>query len=90
MLRRNYLWLAAVIAIVAVTLVFVAPSVDLEPTALRAWQAACAVFVAMALISRAVAALASPTVFLNVEFPFFLLRNTPLQKSSENTCVLLC
>lgn len=47
MLRKQYTWLA-IIAIIAVLIIFIAPSVDLAPTALRAWGTACAVFFAIA------------------------------------------
>ncbi|MGH9514431.1 MAG: hypothetical protein ACRD3P_02000 [Terriglobales bacterium] len=55
MLRNKYAWLA-VIAIIVVAIVFIAPSVDLQPTALRAWQAACAVFVGIAITLHTIAA----------------------------------
>jgi len=55
MLRKRHAWLA-VMVIITIAVVLIAPSVDLQPTALRAWQAACAFFIAMAATLHVLAA----------------------------------
>lgn len=88
MLHRRYTWLV-VIAIIAVAVVFVAPSVDLQPTALRAWQAACAMFVAIAMTVH------TPASYDPRTQPFFTKVSSRWRKhgpvvSPHLTCILLC
>ena len=88
LLRKPQFWLV-VIALLAVAVVFIAPSVDLQPTALRSWQAACAIFLAMAVGSRV----------LSGYFPLRTSRSAARVRSSSSlsdpsaspfSCVLLC
>ena len=87
MLRKRYTWLA-VIVIVAIAIVLIAPSVDLAPTALRAWQAACAIFLGMAAMLHVAAERAGqpPQLFSAIHpMPLMLSRTT-----GTLSCVLLC
>jgi hypothetical protein len=61
MMRKPRTWLVLVV-LVAVAVVFIAPSVDLEPTALRSWQAACAIFLAIAASLQVIAQLSIGSV----------------------------
>ena len=88
MLRRPHFWLALV-ALLAVIVVFIAPSVDLEPGALRAWQAACAIFLAMALSSRAFAA-RHQTCASRQSSQFCFLYNLSNRAPLQFSCILLC
>lgn len=49
MLHRPHIWLVIAV-LVAIAIVFVAPSLNLAPTALRAWRAVCAIFLAIAAL----------------------------------------
>jgi hypothetical protein len=87
MLRKPQFWIALIV-MAAILFVFIAPSVDLDPTALRAWQAACAIFLALATICRVVT---TPLPRLEFAAPI-----VPLSKSSgarstiQLNSVLLC
>lgn len=87
MLRKRYTWLT-IIVIVAIAIVLIAPSVDLAPTALRAWQAACAIFLGMAAMLHVATDLAGqpPRLFDAIHpMPPMLSRTT-----GTLSCVLLC
>jgi len=87
MLRKQHTWLA-IIAILAIMVIFVAPSVDLAPTALRAWQAACAIFVAIAATARTVAACLKSLPSSRAALP--ILNGVVFSNSRQLSCVLLC
>ena len=88
MLRKRHFWLA-IIALLAVVVIFIAPSVDLAPTVLRAWQATCAIFLAMAIASRTLAAAlyrSSSSLSLQLSFS----RSICDRGTSKFSCVFLC
>lgn len=61
MLRNKLQFVAALLLIVGVVVVFVAPAVNLEPTAMRAARAAQLAALALLAASTAAVALAVPT-----------------------------
>jgi len=86
--RKLYIFVAIVL-IVAVAVIFVAPSVDLSPTALRAWQAACALLFAIAATVRVAVAGTQPMQSHLRSVRILGLRVGP-RDSAEFSCVLLC
>jgi hypothetical protein len=47
MLSKNTCVVLTLLLVLAIAIIFIAPSVDLEPSALRAWRAAVLVFLAI-------------------------------------------
>ena len=88
-MRRKLYIFVAMFLIVAVAVILVAPSVDLSPTALRAWQAACALLFAIAATVRIAVAGAKP-----LQSPIGSFRILSLHAGPPNvaifSCVLLC
>ena len=60
MVRKGHILIALVI-LVAIGIVLFAPSVDLEPTAMRAAKAASIIFLAIAAVAQIVTSLALPS-----------------------------
>jgi hypothetical protein len=88
MFRRSHIFLAVVL-ILAIAIVFIAPSVDLAPTALRAWQAACAFFLAIAAAAQLIAGCVRPTLYSAVVDTTVRAR-AHCNYMSDLSCVLLC
>lgn len=86
--RKSHIFVALIL-IVAVVVIFVAPSVDLSPTALRAWQAACALFFAMAATVRMAVAGAQSLQSHVGSLRILRLRASP-PRAATFGCVLLC
>ena len=81
----------ALLLILAVAVVFIAPSVQLEPTALRAWLAASAFFLAMAALCHVVS---GPFLFdpLSIDSHGFKdVNSSSIQSPSlDLDCVRIC
>ena len=58
MKRRLYI-LVALVLVIAIAFILIAPSLNLPPTALRAWYAAVALLVCIALVGRILVAAVS-------------------------------
>ena len=87
MTRRFTLQIVALLMLAVVAFVFVAPLIDLEPTALRAWQAARLLLAAVASFAFSFAGCStglhsSPRGFPNVQ-------RVP-DSLQDLTCVRLC
>lgn len=52
MLSKNTCVVLTLLLVLAIAIIFIAPSVDLEPTALRAWRAAVLVFLAIIIAAQ--------------------------------------
>ena len=83
--------IGAIVAIVAILLVFIAPAFSVQPTALRASRAAQQILMAFALVASAVITwlLAATLPSEIAESPDDRDRNFPLQ-ILDQTCVRLC
>jgi hypothetical protein len=60
MSRKSYI-LIAVLLVVVIGIVFFAPTVDLQPTAMRALEAATAIFLAIAAVGHTLSGTLVPT-----------------------------
>lgn len=89
MLRRRYTWVALIL-IIAIAIICVAPSVDLDPTALRAWQAACAMLLAMATVFRSIAPVSTGSEVSFFQLPSWFNPFLSMHALSEVRCPLLC
>lgn len=90
MIRKPHVWIALLV-LVAIAIIVIAPSVDLAPAALRAWQAACAIFVAMAAVVRTyVSTSAARQVSDCSPVPPYRSDQLPASAGAVFNCVLLC
>lgn len=92
MKRRLYI-LVAVALVIAIAFILIAPSLNLPPTALRAWYAALALFTCIALLGRILIATKAfrfvPTCFSLLDRqPFH--RDIPQDRVDLLTCALRC
>ena len=92
-MRRKLYIIIAVALVIAIAIIVIAPSLDLPPTALRAWYAAVALLASIAILS-AILTLLEPPCF-NCTIPYFArihsqyiypARSSPI----ELLCALLC
>jgi hypothetical protein len=88
MLRKPHFWIALIV-IAAVLFVLIAPSVDLDPTALRAWQAACSILMALTTLCR-IASANPPRVKLNSILAPVPVRFPGGTGTAELNSILLC
>ena len=84
--------LLAFIVLIAVLVIFIAPFVDLEPTALRAWRAALALLLAIVMLSHVVHKFLPPAVLSGMRTERNRRSSQVRQQDGlfEPNCVLLC